>query len=207
MRTIIQRATWLTLAASALFLSVNLQPAMADECLDRFVKILTDISEKGPVRTHVIQQYKGAPATETYHYNLNAGHWMSEAIKPATGAWSLGYNNILFTSTDKGKTWKKVRVMAGQSQQAKLKALQENAKTARNAKCGQETLDGVTYDTVEGDYTYLQNMKTEYHNKYWINRDTGFIRKAVYTFKASNFSGQTTQLIEKAPGLTLPTPE
>ena len=189
--------------------SAALQPATAtaDECLDRFVKILTDVSEKGPVKIRVTQQYKGAPAMENMHYSLNSGHWMTKMLKPASAPWSLGYRSVLYTSTDRGKTWKKARVMQGQSPQAKLKALQENAKTARNARCGQETLDGAAFDTVEGDYTHQQGMKIEYHNKYWIRKDDGFIRKAVYTFKARNISGRTTQLINKAPDLTLPRPE
>ena len=195
------------LIIAALVFSAALQSAVADECLDRFVKILMDVSEKGPVKIHVVQQYKGAPVMENMHYSLDSGYWMTEMIKPASAPWSLGYGNVLYTSSDKGRTWKKVRVMQGQAPEAKLKALRENARTARNAKCGQESLDGAAYDTVEGDYTHQQNMKIEYHNKYWIRKDDGFIRKSVYTFKARNFSGRSTQLIEKAPDLTLPKPE
>ena len=193
--------------AAVLALVMGAGPAAADACLDRFVKILTDVSEKGPVKIHVTQQYKGAPATENVHYSLNGDHWMTEMVKPANAPWSLGYGNVLYTSADRGKTWKKVRVMQAQSPEAKLKALKENAKTARNARCGTETLDGTTYDTVEGDYTFHGGMKIEYHHKYWIDPQTGFIRKAVYSFRARAISGHITQLIEKAPGLTLPKPE
>ncbi len=195
------------LAAAAIALSLGAQPAVAGACLDRFVKILTDVSEKGPVKIHVMQQYKGAPATENVHYSLSSGHWMTKMLKPANAPWSLGYGNALYTSTDKGKTWRKVREMQTQSPEAKLKTLKENAKTARNAKCGTETLAGATYDTVEGDYTFQGNMKIEYHHKYWIDPQSGFIRKAVYTFRSRAISGHITQLIEKAPALTLPKPE
>ncbi len=195
------------LIAAAIVLALGARPAAADECLDRFVKILTDVSEKGPVKIRVTRQYKGIPSTENMHFSLNAGHWMSAMIRPANAPWSLGYKGALYTSTDKGKTWKKVREMQAQGPQERLKALRENAKTARNARCGQATLDGAPHDTVEGDYTHQQGTETEYHNKYWIRRDTGFIRKAIYTFKSPTITGRTIQLIEKAPGLTLPKPE
>ena len=192
---------------AAVALALGAQPAVADACLDRFVKILTDVSEKGPVKIHVTQQYKGAPATEGVHLGLSGDHWMTQMLKPANAPWSLGYKNVLYTSTDKGKTWRKVRAMPMPTPEERLKALKKSAKTARNAKCGTETLDDATYDTVEGDYTFSGGMKIEYHHKYWLNPETGLIRKAVYTFRSRAISGHITQLIEKAPGLTLPTPE
>ena len=195
------------LAAAVLALALGARPAAADACLDRFVKILTDVSEKGPVKIHVTQQYKGAPATESVHYGLSSGHWMTEMVKPVNAPWALGYKGALYTSTDKGKTWKKARAMPMPTPEERMKALRENAKTARNTRCGTETLDGATYDTVEGDYTFQGNMKIEYHHKYWLDPQSGFIRKAVYTFRSRAISGHVTQLIEKAPGLTLPIPE
>ena len=195
------------LAAAVLALVPGAQPAVADACLDRFVKILTDVSEKGPVKIHVTQQYKGAPETENVHYSLSGDHWMTQMLKPANAPWSLGYKGALFTSSDKGKTWRKMRAMPMPTPEERLKALKKSAKTARNTKCGTEMLDGAIYDTVEGDYTFSGGMKIEYHHKYWITPDTGFIRKAVYTFRSRAISGQVTQFIEKAPGLTLPKPE
>ncbi len=194
-------------AAAVLALVTVAGPAAADACLDRFVKILTDVSEKGPVKIHVTQQYKGAPATESVHLGLSGDHWMTQMLKPANAPWSLGYKGALFTSSDKGRTWRKVRAMPMPTPEERLKALKKSTKTARNAKCGTETLDGATYDTVEGDYTFQGNMKIEYRHKYWLDPSSDFIRKAVYTFRSRAISGQTTQLIEKAPGLTLPTPE
>ena len=194
-----------TILLAAALLHLGGSVAMADACLDRFVEILTDRSDKGPVKAHVIQENAGAPAMENYHYSTSRDHWMTETIKPAGMAWSLGYKNVLYTSTDKGKTWQRVRTL--EDEQSTLKALRENARTARNAVCGKEDLDGVSHDTVEGDYTYRQNLKIEYHNKYWIDPETGFIRKSVYTFTAKNFKGRVVQLMEKAPGLSLPVPE
>lgn len=193
--------------AATVLLVFAAQPAAAEACLDRFVQLLTDVSDKGPIKIHVTQQFKGAPATENYHYQLSPDHWMSEMIKPANAPWSMGYKNVLYASMDKGKTWKKLRTLQGQGPEEKLKMLQKNAQTAKNATCGRETLDGAEYDTVEGDYTFQGNMKIAYHHKYWIDPKTGFIRKAVYTFDSGNLSGRVTQLIEKAPGLKLPTPE
>ena len=195
------------LIAAAVALALGAQPALADACLDRFVKILTDVSEKGPVKIHVTQQYKGAPATENVHYSLSSGHWMTKMLKPANAPWSLGYKGALFTSSDKGKTWRKVRALPMPTPEERLKALKKSAKTARNAKCGTETLAGATYDTVEGDYTFQGNMKIEYHHKYWLDPSSGFIHKAVYTFRSRAISGHITQLIERTPTLTLPMPK
>ncbi len=195
------------LLATACALALGTQPAAADACLERFVRILTDVSEKGPVKIRVTQQYKGAPATENVHYGLSSAHWMTQMVKPANAPWSLGYRGALYTSSNKGKTWKKVRALPTPTPEERLKALMKNARTARNARCGTEMLDGAPHDTVEGDYTFQGNMKIEYHHKYWITPETGFIRKAVYSFRARAISGHITQLIEKAPGLALPTPE
>ena len=43
----------------------------------------------------------------------------------------------------------------------------ENAKTVKNASCGEEELDGAPHQTVEADFNTLQGSKTDNHYKYW----------------------------------------
>ncbi len=192
---------------SALLILLSFTPTLAESCKDKFIRVLTDQSDKGPTKIHVTQEIKGGAKTTNYHYSLNEGHWMSEMITPANMAWTLVHNNTMYMSTDKGKSWKKVRDMnSNQNKKAAVANLKANAKTAKNAKCGKEELNGVMHETVEADYETLQNFKSENHNKYWINPKTGYISKAFYKMKAKNFESATTQLIEPAPKLTLPKP-
>ena len=83
----------------------------------------------------------------------------------------------------------------------------ENAQTARNAICGEEDLDGTVRLVVEADYDTVSGFKTENHFKYWLDRETGFVVKSTYAMKGEGFESFTTQLVEKAPDLTLPDPE
>mgnify|MGYP000719459463 CR=1 FL=1 len=191
------------------FLAVmSAQPALAETCQETFVRLLIDGNGDGPVKIHVTQEIKGAPTTKNYFYQVTPGHWMTEMIEPASQPWVLTWDDVMYTSADKGGTWTKLRDMdsAGNQDQAR-KNQEENAATARDAACATEEIDGVTYDVVEATYDTLQNFKTENHNKYWVNPETGFIAKAVYEMKGEGFESVTTQLIEPAPDLELPTPD
>ena len=193
---------------SALLFLVSLGPVLAKDCHDKFVRILTDQTDKGPVKIYVIQEIKGGMKMENYHYSVNIGHWMTEMIKPVKMAWTLTYKNTMYTSSNKGKSWKKVRTLDSEQNKANtIASLEKNAKTVRNAICGEEKLDDIIHDTVAADYNTLQSFKTENHHKYWIDRKTGYISKARYKMKGKGFESTTTQTIKPAPGLTLPTPE
>ena len=195
-------------AVAVLLTSVATRPATADACEERFVRLLVDGNDSGPVKIHVTQEIKGAPVTENWFYQVSPGHWMTEIITPAGQPWVLTYDDVMYTSPDKGETWTKLRDLNSDANADGAKAdLMENAETARNAACGTDELDGVAYETVEADYDTLQNFKSENHHKYWVHPDTGFIAKAVYELKAESFESLTTQLIEAVPDLTLPTPE
>jgi hypothetical protein len=196
-----------TVAVAALLTSTA-QSAEADACEERFVRLLLDGNGNGPVKIHVTQEIKGAPVTENWFYQVSPGHWMTEMVTPADQPWVLTYDDAMYTSSDKGGTWTKLRDLDSDANADSAKAnMMENAETARNAACGTEELDGVAYETVQADYDTLQNFKSENHHKYWVHPDTGFIAKAVYELKAENFESMTTQLIEAAPDLVLPTPD
>ena len=79
------------------------------------------------------------------------------------------------------------------------------ALTVKNASCGSEELDGVLHETAEADYSNAQ-MNSEHHEKFWVNPKTGWISKSVGKMKMGAFESTTTQLVEPAPDLSLPTP-
>jgi len=151
--------------------------------------------------------FKGAPESKNDFLYLNADHYMTVPTSPA-GPWVLGYRNVLYQSPDEGKTWEKIREMeTGQNaEQARADKL-ANAKTIRNATCGEEELDGETVAVVAADITVSQGMVSENRYTYFVRSSDGFIVKAVYDTKAPGFEMVTTQEIEKDPGLTLPSPE
>lgn len=197
----------LALGAALALLVVSVAPSLAESCQDRFVRLMMDGNGNEPVKIHVTQEITGAPASRNIFYRLSPAHWMTEMVEPAGMPWTLEYANVMYTSADGGKTWTKVREMDSQKDDDVARAArEENAKTVRNAVCGEEAIDGVMHDVVEADYDTLQAFKTENHFKYWIARDSGFIVKAVYAMKGNGFESRSTQRIERAPDLTLPTP-
>ena len=196
-----------TIAAIAIFIA-STGSGFAETCHDKFVRLLIDGNEDGPVKIHAVQEIKGGMTSTNNFFQVSIGHWMTQMIEPANQPWTLAHNNVMYTSADEGKTWQKIRTMdSGQNKDASIKAQQENAETVKNAACGEEELDGVMHDTVEADFNILQNFKSENHYKYWVNRETGWISQATYDLKGQGFESFTTQVIESAPDLTLPTPE
>nr|WP_321445749.1 hypothetical protein [uncultured Cohaesibacter sp.] len=180
----------------------------AQTCLDRFKMLLENGNGDDPVKIHVTQEIVGGMKSTNYFYQAKPGHWMSEMIEPATMPWTLTYDNVMYSSADQGKSWTKVREMdSAANAKAAKEQMQANLKTARDAACSEEELDGVMHTTIEGAYTAAGGFKTENQNKYWVNPNTGFIAKAFYHMKADNFESKTTQMIEAAPDLDLPKPQ
>lgn len=193
---------------AACLLLASVTNAHAETCREKFIRLLTGAtSHEEPVKIHVTQEIKGGPASVNYNYQASAGHWMSEMVTPAGGLWTLVYNDVMYTSADKGKTWKKLRALDSQkNNEGASKMLRNAADTVENASCATEDLNGVPHETVEADYAYVAH-KTEHHDKHWINPQTGKITKSTRITRNANFESKTTQLIEPAPGLQLPTPE
>lgn len=194
-------------AVAAILISASSISALAESCHEKFVRLMVDGNGAEPAKIHVTQEIKGGATSINYFYQAGDGHWMTEMIEPANQDWVLTYDNTMFTSSDKGTSWKKLRTLDGGQPDAARKNREENATTTKNAACGAEDLNGVAHETVEADFETLQNFKTENHYKYWVNRETGKITKATYQMKGSGFESFTTQLIEPAPGLELPTPK
>jgi len=190
---------------AALLASAAAFPASAETCREQFVRLLVEGNGDGAVKIHVTQEIKGAPASQNWFYQETPGHWMTEVIEPAGQPWVLTHDKVMYTSADKGESWTKLRDFDSDPDAARAQ-MEENAQSARNEVCGTEELDGVMFDTVEADYDSLQGFKSENHHKYWVHPETGFIAKAFYHLKSETFESMTTQLIEAAPDLDLPTP-
>ncbi|WP_299818368.1 hypothetical protein [uncultured Roseibium sp.] len=190
-----------------LFLGVCGQAALADPCQDRFTDLYLQLDQGMPTKTIATTAFKGStPSTNEFHY-VSQDHYMTVPTEPA-GPWALGYQNVLYQSGDEGKTWQKVREMETAQNADKARADKlVNAETIRNPACGEETMNGETVEVVAADITVSQGMVTENRYTYWVRPGDGFIVKAVYDTKAPGFEMVTTQVIEKAPGLTLPAPQ
>ncbi|MCG6859303.1 MAG: hypothetical protein LJE67_14685 [Salaquimonas sp.] len=193
------------LVAAVLLASV--QPCLAETCQEKFVRVMTERnSSSEPVRIHVTQEIVGGMKSANWNLQDGKGNWRTEMIDPETMPWSMVVDNVLYSSSDKGATWKKEREMdTGASPETVAAMLAERAKSVRDAECGEEELDGAMYETVAAGYD--MNGGYEVQDKYWINPDTGFIPKLVTKMKGSGFESLSTQLIEPAPGLEITKPE
>lgn len=193
--------------ASALLLA-SAQPGLANSCQDKFAQLLIHGNGDQPSIIRITSEPKGGKVSKNDFFFKTTGHWMTVMTEPANQPITLAYKNKMYTSADEGKSWKKVREMdSEQNRLNNIKNQEANAKTIKNAVCGEEMLDGVMHDTVEADFDTVQQYKSSNHYKYWVSRETGRITKATYDSKSSNYESFTTQLIEEAPDLTLPMPE
>jgi len=142
--------------------------ARAENCTEKFVRLLINGNPDTPVVIGVVQTVNGGTPSKSTFSQLKLGHWMTATIEPANMQWTLGYNNSMFTSADKGKTWKKIRDMdSAKNKENGEQNRRENAKTVRDATCGDEVLDGVKHETVEATYD-LRVFRHSCLKRHWI---------------------------------------
>ncbi|MEM9471593.1 MAG: hypothetical protein AAGA00_06530 [Pseudomonadota bacterium] len=194
--------------ATTAMLLVTAQAAHANPCQERFAQLLIHGNGDRPSIIRITTEPKGGQVSKNDFFFKATGHWMTVMTEPANQPVTLAYSNKMYTSSDDGKSWKKVRDMDSEKNRLdNIRNQEANAKTIKNAVCGEELLDGVVHDTVEADFDTVQQYKSSNRYKYWVNRDTGRIAKSTYDSKSSGYESFTTQIIEDAPDLTLPTPE
>jgi hypothetical protein len=187
-------------------------PAHADDaaCVERFKQLLVDGNPgKGPAKAHITQSF-GTMNTENNFYSLGAGSadGMMEPVKGMGDQQVLFRKGKMYVSTDKGKSWTFVREMdKGSSPESVKEKMKADADTATDVSCGTEALDGVDHETVEGTYVASTAQGAMITAKYWVNPETGWMRKAVTTGMMGGTQSVTTQMIEPMPDLTLPDPE
>lgn len=182
-------------------------PALAETCEETFVRVFTDRAPKGPIRIDATQEVKGAKPSRNITYQTGTGDWMTEMVDPPGMPWTLVAKDVMYMSTDRGKSWKKLRTVdSAQNMEASLDALKAAAKDATGIACGREEMDGIAYDTIQADYVMAQ-YNSAHTDKYWIDPGTGWVRKLVTRTRMSGYETTATQLVEKAPGLKLPAPD
>lgn len=175
-------------------------------CREKFARYFVNRTKMTGVKIHVTQQIKGAPTTENWNYQLGPGHWMSEGIKPANLPWTLVHDNVMYSSSDKGKSWKKVRTLDSAQRASDVEAnLKATIATAKNFACGTEEIGGVAHEKIAADYA-MTKYKTDHRDTYWVNPKTGWIAKATTKTVGKGFEMFITQVIEAVPDLKLPTP-
>lgn len=192
---------------AALLILLAVEPVMAETCHEQFVRLYTDLSEKGPMKNYVVSEIKGQKPSKGYHYSDGTRDWMTQTIEPDNLPWSMVRGQNMYASYDKGKSWKKIRELdAGHSDEAIARQLEAAAKTVKNAACGTEELSGVMHATVEADYEQPA-FKTSHHDKFWIDPASGFIVKSTSRTSQAGFESFVTQVIERVPDLKLPDPK
>ncbi len=182
--------------------------ASAETCEEKYVRLMTQRNPGVPTRIHATTQIVGGMKSTNWNLQDDKGNWRTEMIDPENMPWSMGVDNFLYSSNDKGKTWQKIREMDEASSPEAVRNEQvERAKTVRNVECGQEEHDGVLHDTAVGEYDMSGGMKIEVREKFWVNPQSGYIPKSETTMKAAGFESFTVQLIELAPDLKITAPQ
>jgi len=183
--------------------------AYANSCKNRFVELLVNGNQKmGPVRIHITQEIVGGKTSLNYHHSDGDGNGMTEMIEPAGDPWSLFLGDKMFMSNDRGKNWKFINSYDAEKSRADTKsAMTKDAAKADGLSCGEEDFNGTSHEAVEGNYISSAISGASIHEKFWVNRQTGFIVKSFRHIKSSGFESKTIQLIELAPNLVLPEPE
>jgi hypothetical protein len=186
----------------ASLLCVLATPVVAETCHEIFVRLLDKGNGNMPTKSIAVQQTGKAQPTRNYHYHSGRDDWMSVAIEPDNGWATLVVADVMYSSKDKGKTWKKVRKVDTQSHKAAGEKTKKDAlTTVKNAVCGKEVLNKVEHITVEADFEYRQ-YKSSYHQKYWVHPKSGWISKS--HMQSNGFSA--IQTMEPMPDLKLPKP-
>ncbi len=191
---------------AAIVLFTGTQSAIAEDCKEKFIRLMSDRTAKAPTKIHIVQEIKGGAKTVNWNYQDGKGNWLTEMVEPANSSWSMGLDNVLYTSSDKGKTWTKVRDMGDQNAEHQ-KSLDERAATVENAVCGTAEIEGVMHETVEADYKMQGAFNADIHDKFWVNAETGYTPRLETTMKSSAFESFIVQKLEPAPDFVMPKPK
>ena len=184
------------------------QSASADACKEKFLaNRMASLEQSPPGLGHIVSEMKGGQTTENEYHSAAWDHGLFKPIKPANMPWTLTYKGAMYNSTDQGKTWKKVHSFDAEKQRAlNNETVKKQLASTKNLVCGEETIDGVTYDTFEFDQENTEHAHFTTHDKYWVDRKTGYVVKSTTLLKQGKMETFTTQHWTHKPGLTLPVP-
>lgn len=180
--------------------------AQADACKDKFSAYLIGGTKKvTPGVARITTQARGK-TTESAFVFLAGDHYMYRPVNPDKGMWALAWKTGRYTSTNKGKTWKKVGpVNATQERANATKHVAKQAKTATNVTCAVETINGVVHDVYKADIA-VTGAKLRSRHSYWVSRKIGMAVKSIYVSGAKGRESVTTQYWKPAGDATLPKP-
>lgn len=192
------------LSATALLLPV---PVSADLCRESFVKAMSRPLDGQASKSILTTVTSGEKPMINLHFSNGSGDWMSQVLDPPSIPWSLQIDSVLYASSDKGTSWKRVREMNDPEHKPEviLKQQEEAARAARNLTCGFEDIDGIRHEKFEADLVYPQmNMATR--QTLWVHPDLRRTTKAHSIMRMPGMETAVTQIIEYLPGLILPKP-
>ena len=194
---------------AALMSVVMALPAFAETCEEKFARLeIEGNAEKEPVRLTITSEMPGGMVMRNYHYSDANGDGMSEMIEPENMAWSLFVGNDMYSSNDKGKTWSHMNSWDKEKLAADAKVtLRKDMETASGIACGEESIEGSAFDTVEGTYKSTALQGANHWSKFWVSRDDGKIVRKDSIVDGAGGQYKTSQLIETWPDFVLPRPE
>lgn len=199
-----KRATYL-IAGIALVASVT--SGFADECADRFSKILTTFGDRHPSQGRLVTETKGQPKITNEFYFQAWDHYLFKSVEPADLPWVLTYDGTSWQSMDLGKTWRKAYSFdKDQTRQQSIAIIAAQAASIRNATCGTEELDGDTLDVLEAEMSNPPPNSFDIKTKYWVREDE-FVPQATSLLKSPSFESFVTQTWSEPEEMALPIPQ
>lgn len=183
------------------------QATPADQCREAVINIMTSREAKGPSKSRGISVVGNQKPMISYHLNNGSGDWMTQVVEPSTMPWSLAVGNIMYTSSDNGKSWKRVRELNDPGHDPREVQRQRDAtvRASRNHACGFEDIDGVRHQKLEADLAYIEmNMTTR--ETLWLHPETRRVVKSHIVMRTPGMETSVTQFIEYMSEIILPDP-
>ena len=95
----------------------------------------------------IVSETKGLKTENEYH-SAAWDHGLYKPFKPASLPGTLTYTGAMYNSTDQGATWEKAHSFEAKKQRAQhIQTVKEQLDCATNIVCGEDTIDGIVYDT------------------------------------------------------------
>ncbi len=151
-------------------------PAHADDCRARFIdNRMAYLAAPLPGIGRIVSETKVQKTENEYH----SAAWDHGLFKPASLPWTLTYTGAMYNSTNQGATWEKAHCFEAKKQRGQnIQTVKEQLASATNIVCGEDTIDGIVYDTFESDMENHEYAHYTMHDKYWVDRKTGYVVKS-----------------------------
>ncbi len=196
-------------AIIAAIITGSTSAVLADECHDRFSELLVNGSaQEGPLRLYITQEIVGGKTSLNYHHSDGNNNGMTEMIDPEGDPWSLFIGDNMYSSTDKGQSWKLINTWDAEKSRNDMKAaLTKDSADAKDISCGQDEIDGKQHDVIKGTYTSSMTGGATIAQTYWVDPSTGWLAKSYSHYQSEHFESKTTQVVQPATLMELPSPE